>query len=115
HEVGGHNERAWAIIRSAGGLCPLTLRRPLSRWLRHSGLHLRSRHREVESRTRSFFALDPDCAAVTVDDLARDVQTETKAAVVRGGNLASAMEPFEDLRQLVGWNSDSFIADGGDD
>ena len=52
---------------------------------------------------------------MALDDLPRDVQTESQSAVVGRRHLPAAMKALEDLRELVGRDADAAIGNRGDD
>src|SRR5262245_9852688 len=71
----------------------------------------RDEKREVERGADTLGALHPDGAAVALDDLLADVETQAEAAVIGRRDLSSAMEALEHLRQLVGGDADAAITD----
>src|SRR5690348_11997263 len=64
---------------------------------------------EIERRSLSELALDPDPAVVRIDDRFRDRETEAQAATIAAVGLP---ELSKDVLQSFGWNSWSRIRDG---
>ena len=111
HAIGRNNEARAAIIRLLRDRLNCFPARPRS----VDDWNGRRRQREIERGPRTFLAVDPDRSSVAIDDLLGDVQAESESTVVRRRDLTAAMEPLEDLIQLVVRNADAAIAHGSHD
>src|SRR5690348_1865662 len=78
-------------------------------------LGIKERHRKMKLRTFAHVAIDPQTAAMHLDEVLGDGQTETGAAGFAGARDIDAVEAFEDAR-LVGFgDTDAGIRDRKND
>ena len=66
---------------------------------------------DVKGRPAARRAFDPNPAAMRLDDIFHDREPEPGAAGVAGSVLVDAVEPFEDVRLVVGGNAGSVVGD----
>src|SRR5947209_213855 len=63
----------------------------------------------MERRARAPVTLDADLAAVALDDLAGDVETDTKARIALLFLITPTVELVEDIRQVFRGNADAEV------
>src|SRR3954469_13542637 len=59
----------------------------------------------------ALFALDPQTTVVASDDLLADRQAQAQMITFTGGAIMGAVESLENFGLLVGWNTDTGVAD----
>src|SRR5438105_6021181 len=72
----------------------------------------RRRERDVEGRAPAGHALRPDPPVVRLDDGAGDVQAQPRAGDPLPARLRDPHEPFEQLREVLGFDADPLVPDG---
>src|SRR6185436_890987 len=72
---------------------------------------LAQRQREAEGRAASRRAIDPDCAAVQLDELPRQREPQPGALGLARRVLADLTELLEQLRLIVGRDADARVLD----
>ena len=72
------------------------------------------RQRERERRAHALLGLDPDPAAVLLDDVARDREAEARAADPRDARPVDLVEPLEDPGLVGLRDADPVVLDGRD-
>src|SRR5690606_27420848 len=70
------------------------------------------RGREVERRTDSRLALQPDLASHHVDQLGGDRQSQASSAILPRRRHVGLRKSFEDSRLLMNWNANTGVAHG---
>ncbi len=70
--------------------------------------------REIDryKRTLTGLALKRDLATMLLDDPARNRQSQSRSSGIATTGRVGAIEPFEDVWQILWRNADSCIADG---
>src|SRR5258708_14306506 len=68
------------------------------------------RQGDVEGRSLSLVGLEPDAAALPLDQLPAEVQTQSGAADASLAGVICPREAVEELRLLVAWDADAGIA-----
>src|SRR5687767_14930872 len=82
-------------------------------WARSGGIDISRRgNGEKESAAVAEFALDPDFAAVGLDDVFDDGEAEAGAALVAGAGAIDTVEAFEDAALRFGRNAGAIVGDG---
>src|SRR5215467_12525256 len=78
-------------------------------------VRLEHRDGEMESGTPAHFALDPDAATVTFDEMLGDRKAEARAADFTGPRHVNAVETLKDARLVHLGDADSGVGDGEGD